>query len=44
MGTGNGVDWHAWKAGLMAELEDAEQKLRAQIEKLQEAMGAIRAL
>lgn len=41
---GNGVDWNAWKAGLEAELDDAEQKLMAQIDKVKQARTAIAAL
>ncbi len=40
----NGLDWAEWKASLESELDDAEGKLMAQIEKVKRAREAIAAL
>lgn len=41
---GHGANWSEWKQSVLAQLEDAEVKLKEQLDKVQRAQGAIREL
>ena len=38
------MSWNDWKTQMLAQLEDAEVKLKEQLDKVYRAMGAIREL